>query len=157
MRMTPSLRQAFVVLAGFLSLPSPDVPLWAQSATDSAAVAAVVESFHQSLAEGDSATALLLLGDDVVIMESGGIESRQAYRSHHLPADIAFARAVKATLSPVRVAVRGDLAWTAATSRVRGSYRGKAINAEGAELMVLARTGQGWKIRAVHWSSRDGS
>lgn len=47
----------------------------------------------------------------------------------HLPADIAFARAVKANRSPVHVTVRGDVAWTNATSMTRGVYRGKPIEA----------------------------
>jgi hypothetical protein len=31
---------------------------------------------------------------------------------------------------------------------------GRAINSSGAELMVLVRTSSGWKISAIHWSSR---
>jgi uncharacterized protein (TIGR02246 family) len=122
---------------------------------DSAAVAAVVERFHHALAEGDSVAALGLLAEDAVIVESGGIESRQEYRSHHLPADIAFVRRVKGTRSPVRVKVRGDVAWATATSTARGTYRGRAVSSAGAELMVLTRAGAGWKISAIHWSSRD--
>ena len=127
----------------------------AQSRADSAAVVAVVERYHRALREGDSVTALAQLADDAVIVESGSIESRQEYRSHHLPADIAFAGAVKGTRSPPRVSVRGDVAWTTATSSMRGKYQGKPVNPRGAELMVLTRTADGWRISAIHWSSRD--
>jgi hypothetical protein len=53
---------------------------------DSAAAAALVERYHRALAAADSVTALGLLAEDATIAESGGIESRQEYRSHHLAA-----------------------------------------------------------------------
>jgi uncharacterized protein (TIGR02246 family) len=118
-------------------------------------VAAAVEQFHRALAEGDSAAALALLADDALIIESGVVESRQEYRSHHLPADIAFARAVKGTRSTVRVSILGDVAWTAAGSSAEGTYRGKPVRSKGAELVVLTRSARGkWMISAIHWSSR---
>ena len=123
--------------------------------TDSAAVVTVVERYHRSLESADSAGALLLLTSDAVILESGGIETREEYRSHHLPADIAFARAVKSERGPIRVVVRGDVAWATSTSETRGEFRGRAINSVGAELMVLTRMPDGWKINAIHWSSRS--
>jgi ketosteroid isomerase-like protein len=98
---------------------------------------------------------LAFLADDAVIVESGAIESLQEYRSHHLPADIAFARATKATRSAVRATVRGDVGWTSATSKTEGRYRGRTVSSTGAELMVLTRTRDGWRISAIHWSSRD--
>jgi ketosteroid isomerase-like protein len=122
---------------------------------DSAAVAAVVGRFHDALAAGDSAGALALLAPDVVILESGGAETRDQYRSHHLPADIAFARAVRSERSPVRVSVRGDVAWAHGTSATKGEYRGRPIDSAGAELVVLVRTAEGWRISALHWSSRN--
>jgi ketosteroid isomerase-like protein len=121
------------------------------------AVAGVVERYHHALQSGDSSAALAILAPDAVILESGGLESVREYRSHHLPADITFARAVKTTRSPVQVVVRGDVAWTNATSTTRGIYRGKTTNATGAESMVLTRSADGWTIRAIHWSSRDRS
>jgi ketosteroid isomerase-like protein len=114
-----------------------------------------VERYHHALAAGDSAAALAQLADDAVILESGGMETREEYRAHHLPADIAFTRAVRETRSPLRISVRGDVAWSMATSTVRGKFRGKAVNSTGAELMVLSRGRNGWKINAIHWSSRS--
>lgn len=121
---------------------------------DSAAVAAVVDSYHRALATGDSAAALALLTEDAIILESGGVETRAEYRAGHLPGDIAFARAVARERGPIHVAVRGDVAWATSTSTVRGQYRDRAVNSAGAELMVLTRTAAGWKIAAIHWSSR---
>jgi uncharacterized GH25 family protein/ketosteroid isomerase-like protein len=121
---------------------------------DSAAIVATVDRYHLALATGDSAAALALLTDDAVILESGGIETRAEYRSHHLPSDIEFARAVPSVRGPVRVTVRGDVAWAASTSTTQGEFRGRAVNSVNAELMVLVRTPDGWKISAIHWSSR---
>lgn len=126
----------------------------ATAAGDSAAVAAVVHSFHTALQAGDSARALSLLAEDAVILESGGVESRVEYRAHHLPADIAFARAVTAERGALQVTVRGDVAWTVSGSTAKGVYGERPINSAGAELMVLERTPAGWLIRAIHWSSR---
>lgn len=122
--------------------------------SDSAAVAQVVTAYHQALASGDSLAALALLADDAVVLESGGLETRAEYRAGHLPADIAFASAVPSTRGAIRVTVIGDVAWAASTSETRGQFRDRTINAAGAELMVLSRTTAGWRIRAIHWSSR---
>lgn len=121
---------------------------------DSADVAATVHAYDRALREGDSTAALALLASDAVVLESGGIETREEYRSHHLQGDIAFARAVPSQGSPVSVKVRGDVAWAWSTSTTQGEYRGRQINSAGAELMVLTRTPSGWMISAIHWSSR---
>lgn len=124
------------------------------SPSDSADVAAVAARFHAALAAGDSAGALALLADDVMILESGGTETKSAYRAGHLAADIDYAKAVPAVRVVVSVQVRGDAAWITATTTAQGEFRGRAVNSAGAELMVLSRTGSKWSIRAIHWSSR---
>lgn len=124
-------------------------------AEDSAAVVATVERYHAALVAGDSAAALSLLASDAVVLESGGMETRAQYREHHLPADIEFARAVARERGPIHVTVRGDAAWAASTSTVTGEIRGREIDSRGAELMVLTRTAVGWRISAIHWSSRS--
>ena len=128
-------------------------PVRAQT-SDSAAVARTVSAFHQALAAGDSTAALALLAPDVAILESGGRESLAEYRSHHLPGDIQFARAVPSTPGPLSVTVAGDVAWAVGTSVTSGTMEGRTINSAGAELMVLTRKDGIWRIRAIHWSSR---
>ena len=122
---------------------------------DSATVVATVERFHAAVAAGDSSGALALLAPDAVVLESGGVETRDEFRAHHLAADIEFARAVKSERGPMRVVVRGDAAWAWSTSTTSGEFRGRPVNSAGAELVVLTRLGQEWKITAVHWSSRS--
>jgi ketosteroid isomerase-like protein len=121
---------------------------------DSALVLRTVTEFHQALARGDSTAALALLAPDVIILESGGREDRDEYRSHHLSADIDFARAVPSRVGPMKVTIVGDVAWVSSTSETTGTFRERPINSAGAELMVLSRQAGGWKIRAIHWSSR---
>jgi hypothetical protein len=87
------------VLAVCLSSSSRELP--AQS-PDSATVVGVVASFHAALRAGDSVTALRLLDHDAIILESGEAETRAEYRSHHLPEDIKFARAVQSKNSVLR-------------------------------------------------------
>jgi ketosteroid isomerase-like protein len=145
-------------LTASVALAAPaDAPARSSAATpsaDSASVVRTVERFHEALATGDSAGALALLAPDAAILESGGIESVADYRAHHLPADIEFARAVPGTRGPVRVTVRGDVAWASSTSDTKGEFRGRPVNSAGAELMVLTRVGSDWRISAIHWSSR---
>lgn len=124
---------------------------------DSAEVARTVERFHQSIARGDSAMALSLLAADAVILESGSRESLAEYRSHHLPADIAFSQAVKEVRTPLQVTVRGDAAWAIGTGASQGTFRGRSVNSASAELMVLTRTTSGWRIAVIHWSSHKRS
>ncbi|TSA11879.1 MAG: DUF4440 domain-containing protein [Betaproteobacteria bacterium] len=123
-------------------------------AADSAAATAAVGSFHAALARGDAGAALQLLAPDAVILESGSVETREEYRSHHLPADMEFAQAVPARQGAMQATVSGDVAWVNSSSVTQGTFRGRAINSAGAELMVLSRTAAGWVIRAIHWSSR---
>jgi ketosteroid isomerase-like protein len=122
---------------------------------DSAAVAGVVAKFHEALAAGDSVAALALLAEDAVILESGAVETRAEYRSDHLPGDMNFAKAIKFKWDPAHVRIRGDVAWVTSKNTTQGEMNGRAINSVGAELMVLVRTGQVWKISAIHWSSRQ--
>ena len=127
-----------------------------RASTDSSAVVAAVAAFHAALARGDSIAAVALLSTDAIIMEAGGIETLAEYRSHHLPADIAFARALPG-VHTVRAATNsGDAAWVSSTSVTEGQFNGRAVNSSGAELVVLSRVSSAapWIIRAVHWSSR---
>ena len=128
----------------------------AAASADSVSAVAAVEGLHAALARGDSAAVLELLAPDVIILESGDMERRDAYRGHHLPADIEFARAVPGTHTVVGVVVRGDVAWVSSTSVTQGKFKDRAINSAGAELIVLSRRDakSPWQVRAIHWSSR---
>jgi ketosteroid isomerase-like protein len=123
-------------------------------ARDSATAVAAVERFHRAVVEADSLTALGLMTEDAVVLESGGFETRAEFRSHHLPADIEFARATRSERRVRAVTIHGDVAWVSFTSIAQGEFRSRSINSTGAELAVLVRAPSGWRISAVHWSSR---
>lgn len=122
---------------------------------DSAEVTSAVAAFHAALVAGDSAAALARLAPDVQVLESGGTETLDEYRAHHLPADMAFAQAVPSERRVLGVTVMDSVAWATATSRAHGTFRGRAVDSDGAELMVLTRRAGQWQIRAIHWSSRS--
>jgi ketosteroid isomerase-like protein len=113
-----------------------------------------VRAFHQALVAGDAPGALRLLAADAVILESGGRETRDEYAAHHLPEDIEFARAVPMQRGPLQVTVSGTTAWASSTAKAKGIFRARPVDVTVAELMVLSRTGAGWEIRAIHWSSQ---
>lgn len=122
---------------------------------DSAAVAAVVAKYHDALTSGDSAAALALLADDAVILESGSVETRAEYRSHHLPADINASKTSPSQRGPTHVRIHGEVAWTTTTSTSQRVVNGSPVTSSMAELMVLVKMPGGWKISAIHWSSRN--
>ena len=152
---------ALVLTAGALpaqvstAAPPPAAAPSPASQDDTAAVARVIDRFRSAMVAGDTATIMSLLEPNAVILESGGIETRAEYQSHHLASDISYAKATKSTRGPMRVAVIGDVAWAASTSTTTGESRGRPVNSAGAELMVLTWTPAGWRISAIHWSSRS--
>ncbi len=145
---------ALLVTTGRAENAGATVPATSVIHGDSAAVVAVVDSFHTALSTGDSVAALRLLAPDAVILESGSMETRAEYRSHHLAGDIAFSKAVKDKRGAMTVRVEGATAWTIGTSITEGQYNGRAINSAGAESMVLTKSANAWRIRSIHWSSR---
>ena len=115
--------------------------------------ATVVAQFHAALAAGDSIAAAGLLDTGVVVLESGDLETRAAYLRDHLSADIKFARSAKSVRQVKRVEEHEGAAWVVSTSRTTGHFEGRPVNSDGAELIVLKRVGQDWRIVAIHWSS----
>lgn len=137
-----------------LCILAPEARAQSQAIADSAAIVGTVERFHAALAAGDSLAALELLTEDVVVLEAGGFETRAEFRQHHLAADIRFAQSAKTERTLRSVARRGDVAWVATTSATTRTVDGRESRSSGAELMVLVLTRAGWRISAIHWSSR---
>jgi ketosteroid isomerase-like protein len=148
--MTRYLR-SFVV--GLVVAMAMAVPLSAQNVAEE--VTAVVDAFHHALASGDSTTALSHLAEDVTILESGGVEDKTHYRSGHLGGDMRFAQSVPRERGEIQVRMVGDVAWAYSTNTAQGQMGDREINSQGAELVVLAREGGTWTIKAIHWSSRQ--
>ncbi len=125
------------------------------AADDRDAIAATVNGFHTALEKGEPAAAMTLLADDAQVLEMGVRETREQYSGEHLTADTRFAKAVASTRSAMVVRQEGAVAWTTQQSRSEGRFMSREVNADGTELMVLAKTPDGWRIRAIHWSSHS--
>lgn len=156
--MRASIPTAALTLA--LALLGAPAPLAGQGAaapapSPEAEVRRVVEAFGRALASADSAAALGHLHPDVVVYEGGHAETLEEYRSHHLAHDIAFLQTTEHTTTAEQVTVSGDVALSLRESATRGRYRDREIDAVGVETLVLVRTPEGWKIRHIHWSSRN--
>jgi ketosteroid isomerase-like protein len=128
------------------------LPARAADATD--AIWAV-DAFHAALKRGDAEAALALLDPDVMVYEEGEVErSLREYASAHLKADMEFSAAVAQTVDGRASGRVGDLAWVTTRGRVRGTFRGRAIDSLTTETMVLMRASKGWRIVHIHWSSK---
>ncbi|MGH7550898.1 MAG: YybH family protein [Gemmatimonadota bacterium] len=142
------------LLSGLLALQPVRAQERPAAPPDEAAIRAVVDGFHAALATGDSIRALGYLHPDLVVYESGHAETMAEYRSGHLASDIEFSRAVGFETVRDAVVTGSDLSLFIREYRVKGTFRGREIDAHGVETIVLARTPEGWKIRHIHWSSR---
>jgi len=123
-------------------------------ASDEAGVTAAVKEFQTAMDTGDAPTVMRYIADDALMMEGGTIENRMQYEKDHLPADLEFAKGMKATRMPVQQTVRGDVAWARTSTEFRGTFEGKPLALLSLETMVLTREADGWKIKALHWSGR---
>ena len=116
-------------------------------------IAATVDAFHDALKKGDRTAVMALLAPDAQILEGGHAESREEYEKGHLAADIEFAQAVPSKRENVVTRQEDSAGWVTSSSRVSGNFKGRDVNSAGAELIVLTKTPDGWRIRAIHWSS----
>lgn len=130
-------------------------PAAAQSAADvQPAAEAVVDAFHQALERGDEAAAASYLADDLLVLEGGNAErSKKEYLAHHLPADSAYSQAVSTQRTARRGGSSDTMAWVASEGRSTGTFKGTPVDRTTAETVLLRRTGEGWKITHIHWSS----
>lgn len=114
----------------------------------------VVARFHAALAGGDAAAAAALLDPAATIFEEGYVERSKAdYVASHLPADIAFTRAIHETLERRDVTAGSDMAVVTSESRLTGVFKDKAVDRVSVETMALRRGPGGWRIVHIHWSS----
>lgn len=114
----------------------------------------IVNAFGAALKSGSADTLRALIADDVVIAEGGGAErSFEQYASHHMPSDMAFIGAVETTLKKRDIIEGPTLTTIVSQSQIHGTYKGKAINSQMMETMVLRKSDNGWRIAHIHWSS----
>lgn len=123
-------------------------------AADAATPVGVVDAFSAALKAGDAAALERMLAPDVFIAESGGAERSFAeYAGHHMPADMAFSKAISTTVKDRRVFESGSLATVVTEAVSKGTWRDKPIHSRLMETMTLQKTGEEWRIVHIHWSS----
>lgn len=123
-------------------------------AADAATPSAVVDAFSAALRAGDAAALEKLLAPDVFIAESGGAERSFAeYAGHHMPADMAFSKAVSTTIKDRRIFEGGSLATVVTEAVSKGTWRDKPVHSRLMETMTLQKAGDEWRIVHIHWSS----
>ncbi len=123
------------------------------SGLDSLAAKAVID-FHAAINTGEAVKARLFLADAVIIFEGGGVErSADQYASHHMKSDIAFLAKMKVTSMEQQVVTGQDMAVSIGRSKIQGLYKGKAIDIESMETMVLQKLNGDWRIIHIHWSN----
>jgi uncharacterized membrane protein/ketosteroid isomerase-like protein len=114
----------------------------------------VAESMNSAIGSGNTDDLKRLLDQNVVIFESGNVESSLAeYQSHHMKSDIAFMAAMNVELLSREVIDAGDSATVISRSRISGQYKGKEINLVNTETLVIQKRNRDWKVVHVHWSS----
>ena len=147
-RLAPAIAALFLIA----------VPAFAQEpdaeAEESPAIRSVVQGFKAALAAGDSTAALGYLHADLVVYEGGHAETLAEYRAGHLAADMEFAAAVETEAVTQGLVVRPGMALWVSEMETKGEFRGRAIDSQGTETIVLLPTDAGWKILHVHWSTR---
>lgn len=124
------------------------------SAAVEAAVRRTVQGFKEALRSGDSEAALAFLAPELRVYEAGHGETLKQYGSGHLKADIAYLKDVVSETTWDDVVPGNKLALYLSESHTRGTFRGREVNRQGTETIVLVRSEKGWLIRHIHWSSR---
>lgn len=125
----------------------------ASELTSAEAASKVAAQFHAALATGNAEGASALLSATALIYESGHAETRDEYVSHHLAADIAFAKATQHTIKNTRQQCDQSMCVLMQTGETSGTFKEKSVRRVGQETMVLRREGDAWKIQHLHWSS----
>jgi ketosteroid isomerase-like protein len=126
-----------------------------QSTEDAeAGIRNTLEAFYAAMKNGDRAAAMSHIAEDAVFVEGGRLETRKEYEDNHLPNDIGFEKQVTGKRGPWQITIEGDTAWAIATTDYDGIFDGAPVNFTSAQLAVLTRDAETWRIRSIHWSSR---
>lgn len=114
-----------------------------------------LEAFQIAFINKNQERAWELLAEDARILERANIETKEEYLSHYFHSDGKFLSAMQRKVESQKVKSREDTAWVSTVSHMDGTYNDRKISINSAELAVLVKTEAGWKISAVHWSSRS--
>ena len=124
---------------------------------DTGPMADLAARFSAALVAGDQAAVAQLVNPDVLIFESGNVESSRAeYEGDHMLADMAFLAALEVELISRKVIELGNNgAVVSSRSRLFGHYKDRDIDVLSTETLVLKKTNGKWRIVHIHWSSNS--
>lgn len=112
-----------------------------------------VTQFHQAIQAGNKKEARSFLADNVIIYEGGRVErSADDYANHHMLADMKYLADIDIEILEHEVSVLGNIAYSTSRTKLTGDVKGKQINSEGMESMILQKIESKWKIVHIHWS-----
>jgi ketosteroid isomerase-like protein len=123
-----------------------------RSVGDSAAVAQVVERYHDALARDDTASVLRLLAPSAVHVSDREILTMAQLRATGIAAHGRWERAIQRDKGAIHVRVAGNTAWAYWLWPIRARANPNLLSGREAELLVLVRNGDAWQIAAIHAS-----
>lgn len=118
-------------------------------------VTKTLNAFHQAIVDNDSQAAQKLLSESAKILESGNIETKEEYLSHHFHSDGKFLSSMKREIESRNVSIDGNTAWVSTQTHTWGTYNERKLDLSSLELAVLTKENGTWKIAALHWSSTE--
>ena len=114
----------------------------------------VAEALNSALTAGDNKAVRTLLLPELLVFESGAVESSaQQYSTSHLPADMEFLAKLRREQLSQTGGCTDTSAWVATRSRLTGEFQGKHVDSDSTETLVMHKTADGWRIAHIHWSS----
>ena len=75
------------------------------------------------------------------------------YEGHHMPADMAFMKAMQREVINRQVLDFGESVTVVTRSRIHGVYKNKDVDLKNTETLVMSKAGGQWQINHIHWSS----
>ena len=114
----------------------------------------LADQLAEAFTNGDVDVLRRIVAPDVLIFESGGVESSLVeYEGHHMLADMEFMKAMQREEISQQMSNSDDLATVFTRSRLFGSYKGKEIDLNSTETLVMKKMNGKWKVVHIHWSS----
>lgn len=114
----------------------------------------VASALTIALKAQDQNTVKSLLDENVMVLESGHAQkSRQEYEDSHMLSDMAYLRAMDMETTNRSVSIDGDLAWVTSTTRMKGEFKDRQIDAETKELLIMRRQEGIWRISHIYWEN----
>src|SRR5665811_1534825 len=97
-------------------------------AAGSEEIVQVLENFRMAIINNNQEKASELLAEDARILESGGIETKEEYLSHHFHSDGKFLSAMEREVKSQEVKSSENTAWVSTVSHMHGTYNDREMS-----------------------------